>query len=110
METLKDVLEAQKSGELDLLPGSPFNESSPLTIEDGAAGVMMDGDPLYGIEINKEALVEAVELFPHDPAELTFTDTTITRQQDNVVLFKGEDIEDLFNEIVSTAGIYTERY
>ena len=41
---LKDLLEAQKSGELDLLPSSAFNQPAPLNIEDGCAYVMFGGE------------------------------------------------------------------
>ena len=41
---LKSVLSAQKSGKLDLIPENPLAHPSPLTIENGCAYVMFNGE------------------------------------------------------------------
>ena len=64
--SLKELLEAQKSGELDLIPGSPLNNPSPLIISDDFAYVMVDGMEWYMADITEDLVKEALELLRID--------------------------------------------
>ena len=109
--SLKDVLEAQQSGELDLLTeGSAFNQPSPLVIQDGCAYVLINGDEWYWSEINIDLVVEALELLKIKKNEVEVTSTEVIHTESGRVLFTGQDISDLLMEIVNEGGIYTERH
>jgi len=108
--SLKSVLDGQESGELDLLPGSAFNQPSPLTIEDGYAYVMIDGVDWYYAEIDQELIIEAIELIGFKKSDVKISDTEILDKKSGKLLFSGEDISDLFVGLANEAGIYTERH
>jgi hypothetical protein len=112
--SLKSVLDAQKSGGLDLLPSSAFNHPSPLTIriEDGAAyaDVMVDGYEWYYAEIDQELIIEALQLVGIKQSDVKIMNTQVVDNKTKNILFSGEDIADLFADIVCDAGIYTERH
>lgn len=106
--TLSEVLSAQRSGDLDLLPGSKFNHPSPLTIEDGTASVMLGGEEWYCAEIDEELIVEALKLIGVNTDDVIITDTQIVDLKRSEILFSGDDISDLFAELAVAVGIYVE--
>jgi hypothetical protein len=108
--SLKSVLDAQKSGELDLMPGSAFNQRSPLIIDNGSAYVMINGDEWYYAEIDQELIVEALELVGLNKSDVQISNTKVVDNKTGNKLFSGQDISDLFAEIASNAGIYTEAH
>ena len=108
--SLKDLLAAQKSGELDSQPGSPFNNPSPLVISDDFAYVMFDGMEWYMADITEEIVKEALELLNIDLNDVEMSENKVVEKSTGKILFEGEDIIDLFGGIVTEAGIYTERH
>jgi hypothetical protein len=108
--SLKSVLDAQKSGELDLIPGSAFNQPSPLTIENGVAYVMFGGDEWYYTEIDHNLILEALELVGISKSDVHILNSDIVDKRSGKILYSGEDLSDLLSELASVAGIYTERH
>ncbi|MBT3312290.1 MAG: hypothetical protein HOG03_21430 [Desulfobacula sp.] len=106
--SLKDVLNAQKSGELDLMPGSAFNEVCPLTIRDSDIYIMFQGDEWYYAEINETLIQEALALNGIKENDIKINDNIIIRSENGQKLFEGETIQDLLGDIVSGAGISVE--
>ena len=54
--------------------------------------------------------MDALELVGINKSDVRISNTDVFDNASNKLLFRGEDISDLFAEIVSDAGIYTERY
>ncbi len=107
--SLKHLLEAQRSGELNLLPGTPFNQCSPLHIEDGYAYVMFHGEEWFYREINSDLIVEALEILGYQKNDIEFPgDYKVLVKGGEGALFVGADWSDLFSQIVSETDIYVE--
>lgn len=106
--SLKNVLNAQKSGELDLMPGSAFNEICPLTIRDDDVYVMFQGEEWYYSILNRHLIDEAIELNDINKTRILIENNVVYQLPDRKKLFTGESIQDLFAEIVSEAGILIE--
>ena len=105
---LKSVLSAQKSGKLDLIPENPLAHPSPLTIENGCAYVMFNGEEWQFEEINPSLILESLEMLGYFKEQVIIFEQEVKDAKSDRILFAGDDISDLFAEIVSKAGIYVE--
>ena len=69
---------------------------------------MMNGDEWYHAEIDQNLLLEAIVLVGLTESNVRISNTSVVDHKTGKILFSGEDIWDLFAEIVSNAGIYIE--
>ena len=77
---------------------------------DNFAYVMMGGEEWYYAEINNDLILEAVELIGVNKSDVRISNAEILDNNTGRALFSGEDTSDLFAELASKAGIYTERH